>query len=367
MAEKALKRLERTGRKALRAALRLGIPKPASPRAIDGAWVKKVLVIRQDNRLGNLVMLTPMLAAVRTAFPKAEVHVLTSDVFPEVFSPHPDVTRVIAAPKRAFIGNPVRFLSFFRALRREAYDLAFDCSHMHEFSLSSGAATRMVSAHASIGYRRGDADLYLQHLVDPMPAGTHEMDIHVALVRAVAPADATLPKPGTLRPTWQVAGDEKARASARWAEWGLAEGVATGIFLGGRGTKRWAPEKFAELARREIARGEKVVFFGGPGEKDALDSLRSAAAGARVADPLPLREFAATMRGCAVVVTSDTGPMHLAVAVGVPTIQIFSASEPERYGYAHLPEHTVVGRQGEEVSVDTVEAALRSPRQARSS
>lgn len=364
MAEKALKRLERTGRKALRAALRLGMPKPASPPTIDGAWVKKVLVIRQDNRLGNLVMLTPMLSAVRIAFPKADVHVLTSDVFPEVFVPNADVAKVIAAPKRAFIGNPLRFLSFFRALRREQYDLAFDCSHMHEFSLSSGAATRMVAARASIGYRRGDADLYLQHLVEPVPAGTHEMDIHVALVRAVAPAYALLPKIGTLRPTWQIAADEKTRASARWSEWGVAEGTATGIFLGGRGTKRWAPEKFAELARREIARGKPVVFFGGPGEKDALESLRSLA-GARVADPLPLREFAATMRGCAIVVTSDTGPMHLAVAVGVPTVQIFSASEPERYGYAHLPEHVVVGRQGEDVAVETVEAALQTSRLAR--
>lgn len=357
MAEKALKRLERTGRKALRAALRLGLPRPAAPPSIDTAWVKKVLVIRQENRLGNLVMLTPMISAVRLAFPKADVHVLTSDVFPDVFTAHPAIAKVIAAPKKAFIGNPIRFLSFFRALRRESYDLAFDCSHMHEFSLSSGAATRMVAARATIGYRRGDADLYLQRLVDPMPAGTHEMDIHMALLRAVAPPDAGLPAPGTLRPSWQIAPSEAASASARWAAWGIAEGSATGVFLGGRGTKRWPPEKFAEIARREIARGRKVVFFGGPGEKDALDALRSFE-GARVAEPLALREFAATMRGCRIVVTSDTGPMHVAVAVGVPTIQIFSASEPERYGYAHLPEHRVVGRQGEEVAVDTVDAAL---------
>ena len=359
MADNALKKLERTGRKALRAALRLGLPKLDAPPAIDAAWVKKVLVIRQENRLGNLVMLTPMLSSVRLAFPKAEVHVLTSDVFPEVFHAHPAIAKVIAAPKKAFIGNPIKFLSFFRALRREQYDLAFDCSHMHEFSLSSGAATRMVSARASIGYRRGDADMYLQHLVAPMPAGTHEMDIHLALLRAVAPPEWTsvLPLPGTLRPSWQITAEEAARATARWAEWGIPEGTATGVFLGGRGTKRWPPEKFAELASREIARGKKVVLFGGPGEKDALEALRSLP-GTRIAEPLALRDLAATMRGCRIVVTSDTGPMHVAVAVGVPTIQIFSASEPERYGYAHLPEHRVVGRQGEEVSVDTVDAAL---------
>lgn len=363
MAEKALKRLERKGRDALRAVLRLGIRKPAVPKTIDSAWVKKVLVIRQENRLGNLVMLTPMISAVRLAFPKADVHVLTSDVFPEVFDALPGIARVIAAPKKAFIGNPIRFLSFFRALRREQYDLAFDCSHMHEFSLSSGAAARMVSAQATVGYKRGDADLYLQHLVEPMPAGTHEMDIHMALLRAVTPPDslARLPARGTLRPSWQITPEEATRASARWAAWGIAEGTATGVFLGGRGTKRWPPEKFAELARREIAREKTVVFFGGPGEKGALETLRSLA-GARVAEPLPLREFAATMRGCAIVVTSDSGPMHVAVAVGVPTIQIFSASEPERYGYAHLPEHRVVGRQGEEVSVDTVDAALGARR-----
>ena len=86
MADNALKKLERTGRKALRAALRLGLPTLDAPPAIDAAWVKKVLVIRQENRLGNLVMLTPMLSSVRLAFPKAEVHVLTSDVLPRCFT-----------------------------------------------------------------------------------------------------------------------------------------------------------------------------------------------------------------------------------------------------------------------------------------
>ncbi len=102
-----------------------------------------------------------------------------------------------------------------------------------------------------------------------------------------------------------------------------------------------------------------MVFFGGPAEQESLRTL-PAIDGATNAPVLPLREFAATIASCSAVVTSDTGPMHVAVAAGVPTVEIFSASEPERYGYAHLPRHRVVGRKGVDVGVDEVESALRS-------
>ena len=175
MSEKPLKKLERSGRKALRAALRAALPRPAPTADPDPAKVARVLVIRQDNRIGNLVLITPLLDGIRKAFPGAQVDVLTSDAFPEVFTGNTAVSKVIAAPKRAFIGHPIRFLAFFRELRRTGYDVAFDCSHMHEFSLSSAAAARLTAATVRAGYARGDADLYLTRLVPPRPDGTHEM------------------------------------------------------------------------------------------------------------------------------------------------------------------------------------------------
>lgn len=358
MARKLTKRLELSGRKALRAALRATLPKPGTTADPDPAAVRRVLVIRQDNRIGNLVLVTPLIDGIRAAWPQASVDVLTSDAFPEVYEGNPSLRRVIAAPKKAFIGNPIRFLSFFRGLRAEKYDVAFDCSHMHDFSLSSGAAARLTAAAVRVGYRRGDADLYLTRLVDLAPEGTHEMEIHLRLLRAIAPG-AGLPAAETLSPRWMVSSDEARRAAGRWEEWGITEGVAIGVFLGGRGPKRWPAERFAAIARIAVTAGRPVVFFGGPAEQDALAALPKVD-GSTIAPPLPLREFAATMRGCVAIVTADTGPMHVAVAVGVPTVAIFTASEPERYGYAHLPGHRVVGRKGVHVDVADVQSALEA-------
>lgn len=356
MSEKPLKKLERSGRKALRAALRAALPKPAPTADPDPSKVARVLVIRQDNRIGNLVLITPLLDGIRKAFPGSRVDVLTSDAFPEVFTGNTAVSKVIAAPKKAFIGHPIRFLAFFRELRRTGYDVAFDCSHMHEFSLSSAAAARLTAATVRAGYARGDADLYLTRLVAPRPDGTHEMDIHLDLLRAIAPA-AELPAPGTLRPVWRVSAAERDAATARWARWGLDPAATVAIFLGGRGPKRWAPDRFRAIAESVRDGGRAAVVFAGPAEQETVESFRGMDR-VRVAEPMGLREFAATIRACSAVVTSDTGPMHVAVAAGVPTVEIFTASEPERYGYGHLPEHRVVGRKGQEAGVDAVLSAL---------
>lgn len=350
------KRIERGGRRALRAVLRGVLPAPSDSPLVRDA-VRRILVIRQDNRIGNLVMLTPLVEAARAAFPRATVDVLTSDAFPEVFAGNPAIARVIAAPKKAFIGHPLRFVRFFRALRRERYDLAFDASHMHEFSLSSAAAARMSGARVTVGYDRGDARAWLSRVVPLPPDGTHEMDIHVGLARAVAASDAPIGARGSLAPRWVVLADEARAAEARWRAWGVDARESIAIFLGGRGAKKWPAERFVEVADAAGARGRRAVFFGGPGEASDLDALR-AQAGRVVAAPMPLRDFAATIAQVACVITADTGPMHVAVATGTPTVEIFTNSEPERYGYAHLPRHRVVGRKGIEVGVAEVVAAL---------
>ncbi len=350
------KRLELTGRRALRAALRRALPAPPPSADPVASEVARVLVIRQDNRIGNLVMLTPLLEAIRVAWPGAAVDVLTSDAFPEVFENLPGLHRVIAAPKKAFISNPIRFLSFFRALRRTRYDVVFDASHMHEFSLSSGAAARLTGAPVRIGYRRGDAETWLTRLVDLAPDGTHEMEIHLRLLRAVAP-EAALPGATSLAPRWTITAEEAERAAERWRGFGCAPESAVAIFLGGRGAKKWPAAKFVEVAAG--LRDRTPVFFGGPGEATDLDALRTTP-GRVVAPPMALREFAATIARCAAVVSADTGPMHVAVAAGARTVEIFTNSEPERYGYAHLPGHAVVGRKGVDVSVAEVLAAFDS-------
>src|SRR5207253_2407229 len=142
-------------------------------------------------------------------------------------------------------------------------------------------------------------------LVPLAPDGTHEMEIHLRLLRAIA-KDAALPAAGALAPRWVVTAEEKRAAAERWKALGVEPGKAIAVFLGGRGAKKWPAERFVEVAAALPARGFVPVFFGGPGEKNDLEKLRMQA-GVKVAPALPLREFAAMVAPCAAVITADTG------------------------------------------------------------
>jgi heptosyltransferase-3 len=114
---------------------------------------------------------------------------------------------------------------------------------------------------------------------------------------------------------------ERRRATARWIAAGLPPGaLVVGALAGGRGDKRRPLPALLDTVARLRERGTRVAVLVGPEERALLPVLRRTCAdGVIVVPPLGLREFAAMLAGCAVVVTPDCGPMHLAVALGVPT------------------------------------------------
>jgi heptosyltransferase II len=105
-----------------------------------------------------------------------------------------------------------------------------------------------------------------------------------------------------------------------------------GVFPGGNApSRRWAPERFAELVRRLAKRTERVVVFGGPNERD----LTAQVAGATAVDlggRTGLAQLAAGIASCELLVTNDTGPLHLAAAVGTPTVSMWGAGDPRVTG-----------------------------------
>jgi ADP-heptose:LPS heptosyltransferase len=337
------KALERGGKAVLRGSLVRLLPRPKRPDGpIDPATVRRVLAVRHDARLGNLLLLTPSLRLLKTAFPAARVEVLLADKYGDALKFNPCVDAVLTA--RALPG-----------LRARGYDLAFDFSPLHAFSLSSAVWTALSGARRRIGFDRGDAARFLDDL-EPVPVGrAHETANLARLVRRAAPG-ARLPSDAELRTEWHFGPGERAAGEKAWREWGLdAESVA--LFLGARAEKRLAPEWFLELAARLRASGRRVALTGGPAEREALKG-RTIPAGVVVAPELPLREFAAAIANARAVLTADTGPMHLAVAVGAPTVELFSHTETWRFGYAHVPGHVVLDTGGRHPTVDEAWDAL---------
>jgi ADP-heptose:LPS heptosyltransferase len=127
---------------------------------------------------------------------------------------------------------------------------------------------------------------------------------------------------------------EHAGAAAQWRAWDLPPGRPTvGVIVGARGRKGWPRAWYLELVERLQGRGELgIVLFSGPDDRPELQALAgSLGSKVIVAPPLSVRDFAALLTRCTLVVTGDTGPMHLAAAVRVPTVAVFHATHAIYY------------------------------------
>lgn len=336
------KALETGGKSLLRGSLLKLLPKPrAHAGPPDASSVRRILAVRHDARLGNLLLLTPALRLLKAAFPSARVEVLLADRYGDALEFNPCVDEILTA-------------SSLPGLRLRSYDLAFDFSPQHAFSLSSAVWTALSGAKRRIGFNRGDAATFLDDLV-PVPTGhAHETANLASLVRHAAPG-ASLPPDSALRTEFHFGPGEKEAGSKTWASWGL-DRDSVALFLGARAEKRLEPDWFFTVGQRLVKSGKKVVLTGGPAERKLLEGL-TIPAGVIVAPELPLREFAAAIVNARAVLTADTGPMHLAIALGVPTLQLFSHTEPWRFGYA-LPEHSLLETPGRHPTTDEAWAAL---------
>jgi ADP-heptose:LPS heptosyltransferase len=264
-----------------------------------------VLVVRTDDRVGNALLTIPLVRALQRALPGARVDLLLAARRAHVAEGLPDL-RVIRFDKRA---GPVRQLRLLRGLRR-GWDVAIDAAHWHAFSLTSALLARWAARRWVIGPDRGPARLAYT-AVAPLPApGTPEV---VAKLQLAAPLGLRLPA-SPMETSLGLRGPSKVR------------GTFAALNPGARkGDHRWPAARFGALARRlHEERGLRPVMFWGPAEESiAAEAVRASGGTAELAPPTDLEELAVAFRSAALVVTNDTGPMHLAVACGAPVVAVF--------------------------------------------
>jgi ADP-heptose:LPS heptosyltransferase len=295
------------------------------PSAVDLTTVRKVLLVRLNNRLGNLLLVTPVLAAVRGALPGAQVDLLCLDRYADLLAGSPDLDRTITLRLRWRL-PVVTVLRLARQLRRERYDLVIDCARGSSFlaavcSAFSGARFRV--AHA--GARYGSAfNVHVHKQTDY----EHKVELVLDLLQGLGIPAVTREVMLTLSET------DRAGARASWRRLGLPEASpVVGVHVGGRGRKRWPLQRFLDLVHSVTAELRvPVLLFAGPEERQHIDRVRDRIpAAAIVAPALGARDFGAFVARCAVFVCGDSGPMHLAAAVGVPTVAIFSTRQSRHY------------------------------------
>jgi len=308
----------------------------------------RVLLVRVDERVGNLVMLQSMVDALAQGLPGVEIGLWAAARCARLASSLQGLARLHLVDRRWFLGDGPRWRAAVREVRARAYPVAIDASAWHEFSFTHAALAYYSGAAWRVGFARGGAAGFLSHPVPAGPPGEHELAQRVRLLAPLGLAGRPAP------PLRSCLG---AGQRERWRRWlgGLrAASPCVGLWLGARKrARRWPLPFFVQLGRRLRAeRGGTLVLLWGPGEEALRDEAASALReGVVSAPPTDLEELAGLLRALDLVVTNDTGPMHLAVAVGAPTVALFTAPEESRWGHpvAHARNLRAPGAQPVEI------------------
>lgn len=305
----------RTGKSAVVTTMKRGAP-------------ERVLVIKL-RYLGDVLLSTPVLAALRVAFPEARLSMLVNPGTEAILAENPHLDEVLIVERS---GSPLRQLRFAAALRRRHFDLVVDLTDGDRAAILS----RITGAGVRVGFNRGDrrrGRLYT-HLV---PLGRHEsipiVRQHLMALEAIGIPAAPSPPVLKVRPT-----DESAALTAL-ASIGIGPAERfVAVHPGARWWfKSWPAERFAGLIDYIQGKlGFKVALLGGSQERDIADSiLQHAETGCRsLVGRLTLLELAALLRRAALFVGNDSGPMHIASAMGTPVVGLFGPSDPQVWGPA---------------------------------
>ncbi|MFO0951395.1 MAG: glycosyltransferase family 9 protein [Isosphaeraceae bacterium] len=284
----------------------------------------RVCIIK-PSALGDVVNAFPALASLRTLWPQAEIVWVVNTALRGLVDGHPHIDRVLDYDrKKAGSGlNGFRnFGRFLKSLRRERFDLTIDLQGL----LRSGLMTAATGAPVRVGLRdaREGATWFYTHRV--VPPGTRESAAAVDRLLSVARAFGG----DVSDPSFAVAASSMDRAWARSVLEGLPR-PRVALNLGARWeTKRWPPRHFAELARRAVETyGAGLVAVGAPEDRPAVEELAERLAPIPLLDlcgRTTLPQLAALAEVCDLVISNDTGPLHLAVAAGARVVGVYTCT-----------------------------------------
>ncbi len=288
----------------------------------------RILALR-PRALGDLVLITPALRALKKAWPHAELDVVVETRYGETFEGHPHVDRVWPLER-----STAATLGLARRLRARGYRIAVDFFG----NPRSAALTRLSGAALRVGFAlRGRSYAYHRGVPRHVPPAWGEREYaamaHLRLAAAAgAPSD-------DWRPEIRVSDAARERAAGWFRRWGIAGRVIGLVAAGSWPTKTWPAGFAALLARGLLARGQ-VLLLAGPGEEDLDRRLVALVPGLRVLPRCGVQDLAATIERLDLVVGTDAGPKHLAVALGVPTFTWFGPTHPDTWSPPD-PRHRV--------------------------
>jgi heptosyltransferase-2 len=300
----------------------------------------RILVV-QTAFLGDVVLTTPLLRELKRAHPESRLTVLTTPLGAATLAGLRGLHGLIAYDKNAKERGIMATLRLVRRVRRERFDLVI-AAHR---SGRTGILARASGARVRVGFS-GAAGAWAYTERVPWEPARHAVHRYLALAGACggdpAAADA--------RPELAVLPEAQARIASLLAAEGIGERDAVLSIVPGSiwGTKRWTTSGFGALARAARALGLRPVLVGSPAEAMLCNEVAALAGGGVpvLAGRTGIPDLAALCARSRAVVTNDSGPGHVAAAVGTPVVAVFGPTVPA-FGYTPFGEaHRIVERAG---------------------
>ncbi len=305
----------------------------------NGRQRKRILLV-SVNWLGDLLFLTPAIRAIRRAYPESFIAVLSPRRGLDFLKGNPHLNAVIPMPEGRGLPHLAGWLPLIGRLRAERFDAAF----LFHRSFTRAAAVWAAGIPERIGYRtakrgwpreiRGVISrgwLLTTAVVMPPPDTLHKVDLLLRVVEAagiradgrhydagIQPADARAA--GALARELGLKPSDRVVALHAGANWLL---------------KRWPARRFAELADRLRDRyGAKVLFIGGEGDRPLITHI----SGQMKTRPMicagrtTFRQMGALLKHTKLLISNDSGPLHMGMAAGVPVVALFGPTDPKLTG-----------------------------------
>ena len=370
-----------TGNSIPTAEMSLTLPGSSSSSSSSAATIERLLIVRLS-AMGDVIHTLPAAYALREAYPHATIGWLIEERWAELLCAPGAPRRGPRSPQRPLadwvhtvnltgwpkslgtIATLQQIATVWNDVRAARYEVAVDLQGAIRSALLarwSGART----VYGAVDPRESPASmLYTRTTV---AHGSHVIDQNVSVAAAVAQQKMKIPRVEFPRdPT------AEGRIGARLSEQGITDFAILNPGAGW-GAKRWPAERYGEVARKLASQGVRSIVNYGPGEESLAQAVEAASAGAARSMKCSITELIALTRQARLFVGGDTGPMHLAAALGAPVVAIFGPTDPARNGpygtrsvvLRNSASSTSHARRSQpddgmlEIGVDAVGAAIR--------
>lgn len=275
--------------------------------------MERILLIRFGS-LGDVVLTTPAIRALRNTFPDSYIAMLVGDRYADIVSADPRLDDVIPfCREKKSPGEMQRVLSL---LKEKEFNISIDLQRKFRSSLMAYLSGAMVR----IGYHQPKGLLCSVKMPDK--GNKHAVDRNLELLKPLGITEAD-------RHLKMILSDEDRKYADDYFEANGLSGktMVIGLFPGAAWRPRcWPAERFAaigDLASENYNAG--IIIFGGPGEEDIVDNVAQKMRNLAILmkDGVRIRQLGAMIQKCHLFISNDTGPMHISVAVDTPTIGLF--------------------------------------------